>query len=126
MRQNITCQAEVEPFHVKFSDGVNLGSDLQRCIHQILGPNLKVEVVEVLRWGVEEAQNQHLEQCPVEEIELPLPPPQPCTADNIGHMLHNRHKLRTGLGHQLHHNIERTGRRSQLQLLDFRHQVLKE
>jgi hypothetical protein len=70
-----------------------------------------VVVVEVLRWEVEEEQS--LEQSRLEEIVEPPPPPlQPCTAGNIGRMLHSRHRLRTDPG--LHHNIGHIGQRSLL------------
>jgi hypothetical protein len=114
----IKCQAGEEPFHVRLIERANLCSDLQHYTHQ----NLKA-AAEVLHSEVEEEQSPG--QSLVGEIVELLLLPQPCTAGNIGRMLHSRHKLRRGLG-QLHHSIGRIEQRNQLQLLDFLHRVLKE
>jgi hypothetical protein len=68
-------------------------------------------------------EEQILEQNHQEEeiAEQPLQP-QPCTVDSIGHMLHNHHKLRMGLG-LLRHSIGRIGLRSRLQLAGCLHRV---
>jgi hypothetical protein len=54
-----------------------------------------VEEAAVLRWVVVVERNR-------EDLEVQLvarPEQQPYIVDNIGHMPHNHHKLRMGLGH---------------------------